>query len=92
MAESCDVLPLHAGKNRVPRYFFNMYDGVNLFDKEGIEIPNLKEMRIYMLAMASEIMTNKEFGEDAWQLEVLDERGGIVATMEFNLTKNANLK
>ena len=48
----------------MPRYFFNMYD-VNL-DKDGTDIPSLKEMRMHMLAMASEVMADTKLRKDAW--------------------------
>ena len=70
----------------MPRYFFNIYDGEDVFDCEGIELLDVRDMRLHMLAMATKIITKEENQREVWQMEALDEDGRIVCTMDFGLT------
>lgn len=71
----------------MPRYFFNIFDGVDVFDTQGTELANVREVRLYMLTTATEVLEREENQKDTWQMEALDEKGKIVGTMEFGLAE-----
>ena len=65
----------------MPRYFFNVHDGKEISDDEGLELPDLKAARIEAIGLAGRILADDAhrigLGED-WSMDVEDERGVIV--------------
>jgi hypothetical protein len=70
----------------VPRYHFNILDGVQLRDADGTELPNWQAARLEAIRRAGEILRNDAqsvaLGED-WRIEVTDSTGLILFQMTF---------
>lgn len=45
----------------MPRYFFDLHGGPELFDDEGALLVNAEEIRIYMVAMTTNVASDKMF-------------------------------
>lgn len=72
----------------MPRFHFNVYDGVNEIDREGTELGDCDEARIEAMRLSGEILKNTAhrlaLGED-WRMEVTDERGLILFRLDFTV-------
>jgi hypothetical protein len=71
----------------MPRYFFNVHDGKDLPDSEGIELPGRKEAHRQALTTAGEMLRemNREFlAGDVWEMHVTDEAGATVCRLMFS--------
>ena len=70
----------------MPRFFFNVYDGVSSIDDTGTELADWKEARIEAIRLSGAIFTDDAqqiaLGED-WHIEVTDERGLILFRFDF---------
>ncbi|MGH1571021.1 DUF6894 family protein [Methylobacterium sp. P31] len=70
----------------MPRYFFNIYDGVSLPDDAGTELTDWREARVEAVGLAGEIFQNYAqriaLGED-WHIEVTDERQLVLFRFDF---------
>jgi hypothetical protein len=71
---------------RMPRFHFNVYDGVNLLDREGTELPNWQAARLEAIQRAGEFLKDEAdrvaLGED-WRIEVTDHTGLVLFHMSF---------
>jgi hypothetical protein len=60
----------------MPRFYFNVLDGIDLPDDEGYELPDLKAARIEATKVAGEMLRDgppeKFWNGEAWQLTVTD--------------------
>jgi hypothetical protein len=70
----------------MPRYFFNVYDGYDFFDKVGTECANIKAVQKHLFYLAVDMMENDKPKSERWKVEVLDREGKIVLTMDFGIT------
>lgn len=74
------------GEAHVPRYHFNVHDGVRLRDEEGAELPDWRAARLEAIHRAGEILRDDAqriaVGED-WRIEVTDSSGLILFQMTF---------
>jgi hypothetical protein len=72
----------------MPRFYFNVHDGVSQIDKDGTVLPDWQTARIEAVRLAGEILRDEAYrialGED-WCIEVTDRKGAIV----FRLTIQA---
>lgn len=72
----------------MPRFHFNIRDGVNQPDREGTVLPDYAEARIEAMRLAGEILKNTAhrlaLGED-WHMEVIDERGLVLFRLSFQV-------
>jgi hypothetical protein len=71
----------------MPRYFFNVHDGKDLPDSEGIELPGRNEAHRQALTTAGEMLRemNREFlAGDVWEMHVTDEAGATVCRLMFS--------
>lgn len=70
----------------MPRFYFNVYDGVTILDEEGTEFPTWKEARLGAIQAVGEILKNSPeriaLGED-WRMEVTDETGLVLFRLDF---------
>ena len=70
----------------MPRYYFNIYDGVSTPDDTGTELANWQEARIQAIKFAGAIIKDEAEriaqGDD-WHLEVTDERQLILFRFNF---------
>ena len=74
----------------MPRYHFNVYDGIALPDHEGTELPNLDAARREALKVAEGLITSparrEDLGEE-WRLEITNEAGVLLFRMDFIVTE-----
>lgn len=67
----------------MPRYHYNVYDGINIIDHDGIELQDLNQARVEALRYAAGIIHDearkKRLGNE-WRLEVTDEGGHPLPT------------
>lgn len=72
----------------MPRYHFNVYDGRDIIDDVGTELPNAifarREAIRYAGALLEEDADRLALGED-WRMEVTDERGLILLSLNFTV-------
>ena len=70
----------------MPRYYFNIYDGVSLPDDTGSELLDWREARVEAIRLAGEIFRDNAqtiaLGED-WHIEVTDERQLVLFRFDF---------
>lgn len=72
----------------MPRYFFNVRDGVQLPDTTGTTLPDIEAARTAAVRASGEAI--RELGakfwefEGEWQMEVTDEDGNTVVTLRFS--------
>ncbi len=65
----------------MPRFHFNVLDGVSEIDKEGIELANVDAAWHEARRLASGIIREDDEWErlgDDWRIEVTDHRGNII--------------
>lgn len=72
----------------MPRYFFNIHDGVAYPDREGSDHPDWESAQREAITVAGSMIADnarrKELGED-WQMEVTDEAGLILFRLDFHV-------
>ncbi|ONF50247.1 DUF6894 family protein [Methylobacterium radiotolerans] len=70
----------------MPRYFFNIYDGVSMLDDTGTELADWQEARIQAIEFAGAVIKDEAkhiaLGED-WRIEVTDERKLVLFRFDF---------
>jgi hypothetical protein len=70
----------------MPRFHFNVHDGVSKLDKKGTVLPDWQAARIEAVRLAGDILKHEAqrvaLGED-WRLEVTDHAGLILFQMTF---------
>jgi hypothetical protein len=73
----------------VPRYHFNVHDGVSSLDHDGTELADQQTARLEAVRLAGEILKDEAhrvvLGED-WRIEVTDEAGFVLFHMTFVIT------
>lgn len=78
----------------MPRYHFNVYDGVSSLDLDGTELPDWQTARIEAIRLAGEILKDDadriDLGED-WQIEVTDHTGLVLFRMVLHVVEAAAL-
>ena len=73
----------------MPRYFFNTVDGRRYPDEEGIDLPDLDDVRGRATRVIAELL--KEQPADLWdtgrlRLEVTDADGAVILVLDVSLT------
>ena len=72
----------------MPRYHFNVYDGVTALDGEGTQLDGPLQARREGMRLASELMRSEancpRIGEE-WRIEVTDGRGMILFQIDVML-------
>jgi hypothetical protein len=70
----------------MPRYFFNVRDGVNLIDNEGTVLSDVEEAREQAVVAAGEAIKDmgcKFWAGEVWEMNVTDESGATVCALTF---------
>ena len=71
---------------QLPRFFFNVYDGISSPDDTGTELSDWRAARIEAIRLAGAIFTDEAkqiaFGED-WHIEVTDERRLVLFRLDL---------
>lgn len=74
------------GSHDVPRYHFNILDGVCLPDTEGTELPDWQAARLEAIRRAGTVLKDDArsvaVGDD-WRIEVTDHTGLVLFQMTF---------
>lgn len=74
----------------MPRFFFNIHDGVSIEDKEGTEFPDWRAAQLEAIRLAGTIVANNasrlQLGED-WCLEVTDDTGLVLFRLDFSISE-----
>jgi hypothetical protein len=81
-----DVLPPPDGA-RMPRYFFNVCDGEDIRDEDGMEFNDIYVAQAQAIRMSGEIL--REMGlrfwdGTEWRLEVTDNIGNVLLVLRFS--------
>ena len=70
----------------MPRYHFNIHDGVEIPDGVGVDLPNFnfarREAIRYAGALLEEAAHRESLGEE-WRLEVTDTEGVVLFSLSF---------
>jgi hypothetical protein len=76
----------------MPRYHFNIHDGVDIRDDTGTELPNPRAAQIEAIAYAGALLRDSaksiRLGAD-WHVEVTDHSGLILLRLDFHITGRA---
>lgn len=79
----------------MPRYHFNVYDGVTLLDNKGVELPNTnfarREAIRYSGALLEEGAEQDNLGTE-WRMEVTDDSGLILFRLDFFVTPSPMMR
>jgi hypothetical protein len=70
----------------MPRYFFDIHDGVHDVDNEGTELHGIDEARRQAAKMAGRLLSDnaqKFWSGDEWKITVRDERDLVLFTLIF---------
>lgn len=70
----------------MPRYFFNVHDGADILDDEGVELAGADEARAQAVVSAGEMLKDhgpKFWNHGEWRMVVLDESGATVCALRF---------
>ncbi|WP_139239574.1 MULTISPECIES: hypothetical protein [unclassified Methylobacterium] len=73
----------------MPRYFFNVYDGIASIDKIGTDFPSLKDAKHEAVRRAGQLLRDNTGsianGED-WHLETVDKFGLVLFRLDILAT------
>jgi len=79
----------HRRESHVPRYHFNVYDGVTLLDKKGVELPDTMFARREAIRYAGVLLEEgarlESLGSE-WRMEVTDGSDLILFRLDFFVT------
>jgi hypothetical protein len=81
------VLPPQKQESHVPRYFFDVKDGKDIPDTQGIELAGVAEARNQAIASAGEMIRsdgNTVWNGSDWRMDVTDEAGDRLFTLRFS--------
>ncbi|SOR28657.1 protein of unknown function [Methylorubrum extorquens] len=76
----------------MPRYHFNVYDGVNFLDKKGVELPDFMFARREAIRYAGVLLEEgarlESLGSE-WRMEVTDGAELILFRLDFFVTPSS---
>ena len=70
----------------MPRFFFNLYDDLDVLDEEGLELPDLEAAKAVGVQNARSIAAEQVLGGKlvlSSRIEITDERGKVVKKIRF---------
>ncbi len=70
----------------MPRFFFNVHDGVEMPDLEGVELPDLRSARNEAVQLSAGMLRDAPeqfWNHQEWAVDVTDESGLILFTLTF---------
>lgn len=78
----------------MPRFHFNVFDGLTLQDLEGAELPDREAARVQDIEYAGQILKDGAnclaVGEE-WHMEVTDARGLVLFRLDFRVMEAPTL-
>ena len=73
----------------MPRYFFHIFDGVDIRDYDGVELPDLtfarREALRYAGSLLDQASKRSSLGRE-WRMDVTDAKGLILFSLSFLVT------
>ena len=79
----------------MPRYHFNIYDGVRSPDLDGTELPDIHAARregvMRAGAMIEDVGKRNQSGDD-WRMEVTDDTGLLLFRMDFVVVESSAVR
>lgn len=73
----------------MPRYFFNIHDGASIPDAEGTELDDISKAKNEAVRLAGRLLSDNPaqfLNGEHWRLEVCNEVGLIMFTLDFLAT------
>ncbi|WHQ70516.1 DUF6894 family protein [Methylorubrum extorquens] len=78
----------------MPRYHFNIYDGVTFLDKKGVELPDVMFARREAIRYAGVLLEEgarlESLGQE-WRMEVADGANLILFRLDFLVTSSPSI-
>ncbi len=74
------------------RYYFDLYDGVEIIDEDGMELASIENARRHAVLKMAELLMqapDKFWAGDAWTLKVKDDLGLTLFTLNFSAAEAA---
>ncbi len=75
----------------MPRFHFNVFDGITSIDQDGTELPDIHSARQEALILAGAIIEDSAkrsaLGEE-WRLEVTDDAGLMLLRLDFTIIES----
>ena len=78
----------------MPRYFFHVHDSASFIDEEGTEISDLRSARGQAIKTAGAILRESSDSLCAgqpWCMDVTDEAGQVLFTLDFALRQSTSV-
>lgn len=73
----------------MPRFHFNVYDGIEILDKLGVELPSITYARREAIRYAGGLLEDgarKDSLGSEWRMEITDESGLVLFRLDFLVT------
>lgn len=77
------------GKARVPRFHFNVHDGVSSPDRDGIDLPDFETAQAEAVRLTGGLLRDQAIGDEAIKplcVEVTDKGGNVLLSVAVTLT------
>ena len=75
----------------MPHFHFNVYDGIELLDEKGVELPDTNFARREAIRYAGSLLesgpTRNDLSED-WRMEVTDDTGLVLFRLDFHVSES----
>ena len=74
------------------RYYFDLHDGVDIIDEDGLELASLESARHHAVMKMAELLMQAPgqfWAGDAWTLKVKDDLGLTLFRLNFSATEAA---
>jgi hypothetical protein len=74
------------------RYYFDLHDGVDIIDEDGMELASLENARHHAVMKMAELLMQAPgqfWAGDAWTLKVKDDLGLTLFKLNFSATESA---
>ena len=75
----------------MPRFHFNVYDGIELLDDKGVELPDTNFARREAIRYAGTLLEDgaaKDSLGDEWRMEVTDHTGLVMFRLDFHVSES----
>ena len=75
----------------MPRFHFNVYDGVELLDDKGVELPDTNFARREAIRYAGTLLedgANKGSLGNEWRMEVTTDSGLVMFRLDFQVSES----
>ena len=76
----------------MPRFYFNVRDGYNIADADGVELADFRAARREAISLSGALLEDEadqyDISEEDWRLEVTDETGLILFILTFSIMQS----